>query len=91
LISNTMDLSTLPRKIHVMRQLGVPYPPGYEQQATADLARQARQIAAGLGGPGGVDVKPDREIVAVIAYLQRLGTDIKAKDAPATAAGGGGR
>ena len=26
------------------------------------------------------DAKPDREIIAMIAYLQRLGTDIKASN-----------
>ena len=31
-------------------------------------------------------ITPDKEIIALIAYLQRLGTDIKATNAPATPA-----
>jgi cytochrome c oxidase cbb3-type subunit I/II len=36
---------------------------------------QAQQISAGLK-TAGIDVAPDKEIIALIAYLQRLGTDI---------------
>jgi cytochrome c oxidase cbb3-type subunit I/II len=86
LISNVADLSTLPKKIQVMRQLGVPYPVGYEDRAVAEAQAQAKKIADGLGEGGSIQVAPDREIVAVIAYLQRLGTDIKATGAPETTA-----
>ena len=34
---------------------------------------------------GSVKAAPDREIIALIAYLQRLGTDIKASQPPKTA------
>jgi len=60
-----------------MQTLGVPYPPGYAVQANADLTAQAQQVATNLKD-GGIDVASDREIIALIAYLQRLGTDIKA-------------
>ncbi len=59
-----------------LRRLGVPYPDGYERQAPSDLAAQAARIADGLK-PSGFNTSADREIVALIAYLQRLGTDIK--------------
>ena len=61
-----------------MRTLGVPYEPGYEQVANAALDKQAKAIAADLK-QNNIKVKSDREIIAIIAYLQRLGTDIKAK------------
>jgi cytochrome c oxidase cbb3-type subunit I/II len=70
-------------KIITLRRLGVPYPAGYEQTAEADLKQQAERIAKGLAGQG-FEVSADREIIALIAYLQRLGTDIKA--APVVAA-----
>lgn len=35
---------------------------------------------------GMITTEPDREIIALIAYLQRLGTDIKTPAATATAA-----
>jgi cytochrome c oxidase cbb3-type subunit I/II len=50
------------------------------------MAAQAERIAGGLRDAG-LATPPDREIVALIAYLQRLGTDIKAAPAePATTA-----
>jgi cytochrome c oxidase cbb3-type subunit I/II len=71
-----LDDSHIEGKIITLRKLGVPYPDGYERQAPADLQSQATRIAAGLK-TSGLDTSADREIVALIAYLQRLGTDIK--------------
>lgn len=79
LITNDMDLSTLPRKINAMITLGVPYPKGYASQARTDLEAQARKIAVELKSQG-VVVSPNKEIIALIAYLQRLGTDITKAD-----------
>ncbi len=74
---NVLDVSSLEAKISAMRTLGVPYPKGYEKKALADLQEQARGIAANLESEGVGQVPADREIIALIAYLQRLGTDIK--------------
>lgn len=63
-------------KIKAMRTLGVPYAEGYEATANEDLKKQANQIVQNLK-EAGIEVKPDKEIVALIAYMQRLGTDIK--------------
>ena len=49
------------------------------EMANDDLQNQAQQIAADLQNSG-APAEPDKEIIALIAYLQRLGTDIKAKD-----------
>ena len=65
-----------PKMIWAMRKLGVPYPEGYEDQCNKDVQAQANEIAARLKADK-LDVKPSREIVALIAYLQRLGKDIK--------------
>jgi cytochrome c oxidase cbb3-type subunit I/II len=78
LISQKLDTTTTASKINAMRSLGVPYQAGYEKQANADLEKQAKAIAADLEA-NRVKVKSDKEIIAIIAYLQRLGTDIKAK------------
>lgn len=75
LAENEIDLSITPKKINVMRTLGVPYPDGYENNAVADLQAQYEVIAKGLRD-GGIDVGENKEIIAVIAYLQRLGTDV---------------
>ncbi|HEX5000931.1 MAG TPA: cytochrome-c oxidase, cbb3-type subunit I [Bacteroidia bacterium] len=79
LIENQLDVENLPKKISVMQKLGVPYPDGYEKtQARTDLDHQAAAIAGRLSKDG-IEVMADREIIALIAYLQRLGTDIKAE------------
>jgi cytochrome c oxidase cbb3-type subunit I/II len=62
----------------------VPYPAGYEARAQKDLEKQAATIVQNLKA-GMVKAESNREIIALIAYLQRLGTDIKAGQAPKTA------
>ncbi len=76
LLSEKYNKSQLPDKIRVMRKLGVPYPEGFEDQAIADAEAQANEIVKNLQ-EAKITAKPDREIIALIAYLQRLGTDIK--------------
>ena len=76
LISQDLDITTTAAKIQVMQGLGVPYPAGYDQRAARDLQAQAEAIARDLTAAG-APVEPTKEIVALIAYLQRLGTDIK--------------
>ncbi|MEN8224416.1 MAG: cytochrome-c oxidase, cbb3-type subunit I [Bacteroidota bacterium] len=75
LIYDQLDVSTTAKKIRVMQTLGVPYPEGYDQIANDELMKQADGIANGLQ-QSGIQVESDREIIAMIAYLQRLGTDI---------------
>jgi len=78
LIDKMVDSAMTPKKINAMRSLGVPYAEGYENQAVADMQTQANAIAAKLKTEG-IEVIPETEMVALIAYLQRLGTDIKTK------------
>jgi cytochrome c oxidase cbb3-type subunit I/II len=78
LLTDDLDISTTKRKIEVMRSFGVPYPDGYEESANNDLVTQAQEIALDLQ-EAGVSTEPNKEIIALIAYLQRLGTDIKVK------------
>ena len=80
LYGDRLDTSHIEGKIITLRRLGVPYPDGYEAKAEADLRAQAERIAGGLTR-GGLEAPADREVVALIAYLQRLGTDIKSKPA----------
>ena len=76
LVANNLNTKKTEKKINVMRKLGVPYPLGYEAQALDDLKKQAAAIAGELQA-GGINADPNHEIIALIAYLQRLGTDIK--------------
>jgi cytochrome c oxidase cbb3-type subunit I/II len=74
--TNELDNSDLPAKIRTLQKLGVPYPEGFDQEAIADYNAQAAKVVANLKSAG-VEVAPNTEIVALIAYLQRMGTDIK--------------
>jgi cytochrome c oxidase cbb3-type subunit I/II len=81
-------VSMTEKKIRAMQTLGVPYAKGYDQKALKDLKAQAHLIAEDIIKTTpkqaliGVNQKrlvkdiEQKEIVAVIAYLQRLGVDI---------------
>ncbi|MBI2793323.1 MAG: cytochrome-c oxidase, cbb3-type subunit I [Ignavibacteria bacterium] len=75
--STDLDVSHTEGKILTMQLLGVPYPDGFAAKAVADAKTQAQKIADNLSSSGIKGVDPGKEIIAVIAYLQRLGTDIK--------------
>jgi cytochrome c oxidase cbb3-type subunit I/II len=95
LVLDEHDRSNVQGKMEAMVNLGVPYTDediasaqlSMEEQATAiverlkedpDLKRAFEENEKSMGA----DYIPmkDREIVAMIAYLQRLGTDIKVKE-----------
>ena len=88
---DNMDISNIDAKIRAMQTLGVPYPKGYDLKAKADLQAQAHLIAedivnttnqVALKGRSKTELIKDieqKDIVAIIAYLQRLGTDVKMK------------
>jgi cytochrome c oxidase cbb3-type subunit I/II len=90
LLTQTLDTTSLPARISALRRVGVPYPPGYESKALDDLNKQADKVVTDLKS-GQVKAQPDREIIAVIAYLQRLGTDIKLAPKPVADAATGPR
>jgi len=71
-----IDIESTAAKIKALRTVGVPYESGYEEDAIDDIYQQADRIVSSLSQDG-IEVHPETEIVALIAYLQRLGTDIK--------------
>jgi cytochrome c oxidase cbb3-type subunit I/II len=75
LISNTVNIAEIPKKIEAMQTLGVPYRVGYAKAAIDDYMKQANEIVAELKAAG-VEVNPQSEVVAMIAYLHKLGRDI---------------
>ena len=83
LLTQRIETNAVAPRITALRKIGVPYPAGFEGKALADLQAQASKVVTNLLA-GTIKADPDREIVALIAYLQRLGTDIKA--APSTPA-----
>ena len=83
LLENELDYGSTDAKIRTMQTLGVPYEEGYDQQAVADAKKQAQEIADAVAeqlSNDEISQLADREIMALIAYLQRLGTDIKAEE-----------
>ena len=76
LFEQMLDLDQTAGKITALRTIGVPYAEGYEDKANDDLRQQALDIAQSLKADG-IEVVEDAEIIALIAYLQRLGKDIK--------------
>ncbi len=78
LLEDKLDYGDIGAKISSLRAVGVPYPEGFESKAPAELKKQAEAIATNLSASG-LKTSWDREIIALIAYLQRLGTDIKAE------------
>ncbi len=77
LAKGKVDLTTIVSKISVMQTLGVPYPPDYTKYAVGDYQTQAKKIIKDLK-QASIIADEEAELVALIAYLQRLGTDIKA-------------
>ena len=72
LLQNDTDVAALPSKIRVQRTLGVPYPEWTDEQIADSVAKQEAQIAADLKKSGAY-VAPEKEIIALISYLQHLG------------------
>jgi len=87
IIKNDLDISNTVNKVNAMVSLGVPYTQFELDKAVYLLKNQAAEIEKNLRQDpefvknyGDANIQ-DKEIVALIAYLQRLGTDIKAETA----------
>jgi cytochrome c oxidase cbb3-type subunit I/II len=78
LAKGEVDLSRTADKLHAMKSIGVPYGDAEVARAAEDAKAQGAEIAADLASTGAT-VAPDSDLVALIAYLQRLG--VKPEDA----------
>lgn len=86
MFDSKLDIASTPKKIRVMQTLGVPYEEGYDKIANEALMKQAQEITADIKkeltllkrNPDAVVA--ESEIIALIAYLQRLGVDGVAAD-----------
>ncbi|MFZ4056689.1 MAG: cytochrome-c oxidase, cbb3-type subunit I [Ferruginibacter sp.] len=82
LLEQTIDTASTEGKINAMRTVGVPYEKGFEKTANAVLMEQATSISTNLLADS-IKVAPSREVIALIAYMQRLGKDISKSPTPA--------
>lgn len=76
LFDDRVDMKGIQAKVKAMQSLGVPYTKEEVEQAEANAWAQANKIKDNLKKDK-LTTAADAEIVAMIAYLQRLGTDIK--------------
>ena len=87
MLEKEIDYESIPNRINALRAVGVPYADNYEDIAIRDARTQAEQIAKGLRENGfgiveGIEITSDKQIIALIAYLQRLGLDISGTNDP---------
>ncbi|MHA8103089.1 cytochrome-c oxidase, cbb3-type subunit I [Aquirufa nivalisilvae] len=78
LYEQSLNTSQTQAKLKAMKTLGVPYDDVQIKNAVKDLEAQSKEIQARLAEEK-IKVSSDKEIIALIAYLQRLGTDISKK------------
>ncbi|MBL8763315.1 MAG: cytochrome-c oxidase, cbb3-type subunit I [Phycisphaerae bacterium] len=83
LLEQPLDFDAIQRHVRAQAMIGVPYGEAVKEGKAAAMAReQAETIAADIAkadGPKGLEGK---KVVALIAYLQRLGTDISRPPPP---------
>jgi cytochrome c oxidase cbb3-type subunit I/II len=79
LLETPLDLSLTPKKLAVLRGLGHPYEEAAVASATADATAQAKRVAESLRRDGQQlsETHANSEALALIAYLQRLGRDLR--------------
>lgn len=81
LLTNPLDTSLTEAKLATLRKLGTPYSDEEIRNARPLLEAQASEIAERLKAAD-IETEADKEIIALIAYLQRLGTDIGWREQP---------
>jgi cytochrome c oxidase cbb3-type subunit I/II len=79
LYTSQLGTSLTKKKPSVLKTLGTPYTDEQVANAERDLAAQATQVASELRSQQAplTDAEAKSEIIALIAYLQRLGMDLK--------------
>ena len=73
----TIDVGDVQASVRALKKAGVPYTDADVEGVAASLATQGQQIVNSLAGTN-LQTTADAEIVALIAYLQRLGREGKA-------------
>jgi len=74
LLERTINAADVQASVRALKKVGVAYSDADVGGVAANIAQQGQEIAARLAGSG-IQSAADREIVALIAYLQRLGVD----------------
>jgi cytochrome c oxidase cbb3-type subunit I/II len=77
LFSQKLDTTVIGDRMRALRKVGVPYTDDEIRDAPKSIEAQSKQVVVNLAVGSITNAAPDREIIAVIAYLQRLGKDSK--------------
>jgi cytochrome c oxidase cbb3-type subunit I/II len=78
LLNQKLDTSVVGDRMRALRKVGVPYSDDDIQTAAKSIEAQQKKTVTNLAVGSITNAPSDREVIAVIAFLQRLGTDIKA-------------
>jgi cytochrome c oxidase cbb3-type subunit I/II len=76
-----VNLDKTPSKIRAMQTLGVPYETGFDEKAVEEYMLQAQTIVDDLKASG-IEIEPQKQMVAMIAYMHKLGKDISVPETP---------
>ncbi|MBY0491882.1 MAG: cytochrome-c oxidase, cbb3-type subunit I [Gemmatimonadaceae bacterium] len=90
-LTEPLDFDVIQKRVDAMAMVGVPYGDAVNK-APAMARAQAKDVAAAIASEGGPKGLEDKKIVAIVAYMQRLGRDIKVTataSAPAVGRSGG--
>jgi cytochrome c oxidase cbb3-type subunit I/II len=74
LLERRIDPDDVQASVRALKRVGTPYTDGDVESVPASVQAQGQEIIQRLIGAG-IVAEPDREIIALIAYLQRLGRD----------------
>jgi len=89
LLERRIDPDDVQKSVRALKKVGVPYSDADVEGVAASLQTQGSAIVARLQ-EASIQAEPDLEVIAVIAYLQRLGQDgRRAIEAGLTAPSGG--
>ncbi len=74
-----VNLEMIPKKIRAMQTMGIPYEEGFEKVAVDEYLAQAQLIVDDLKASD-IEIEPTKKMVAMIAYMHKLGKDIMVAD-----------
>lgn len=77
LLKDPLDFDAIQGRVDAMAMLGVPYGELVQKGRAVEAAKkQAQELAEALKAQSGYEGMGDKKVIALVAYLQRLGTDI---------------
>lgn len=80
LFTTKLDTSATVDKMKTLQKLGVPYTDEDIDKALKQMERDAKRIADRIQTDLKEEIPSDTEVIALIAYMQKLGKDIKWRD-----------